>query len=354
MSKQVSMRRIALVALLGLLTLLAVPAHAQDSGYGAGTMTRGVYPKAGAPGARAYDLYTPKHLPHGKVPLVVYLHACFQTANDVAVGSKLDLLADSYGFRVLYPEQLHPASGTDGNSLSCWNWFTSQNQSRDAGEPATLAGLTRSVIGRLPVDPRRVYVAGLSAGADMATILAATYPDVFAAVAPDAGCAYRTCTDLDGTAALAAMGPYKRVVPAFVVNGSADMVNNLALGATAARQWLATDDVADDGAANGSVPQLPTSVTNHAAVLGTGPGDPCLGLGHLPCAGGVTGLKAYPYTDLQYDDATGRPVVEVWVIHGANHAITGGDPRGTFVDPVGPNVGPAMWAFFAAHPMPTR
>jgi poly(3-hydroxybutyrate) depolymerase len=55
---------------------------------------------------------------------------------------------------------------------------------------------------------------------------------------------------------------------------------------------------------------------------------------------------------MRYDDARGRTVVLVWLIHGANHAFTGGDARGTFVDPVGPDLGAAMYGFFAAHPMP--
>jgi poly(hydroxyalkanoate) depolymerase family esterase len=353
------MRRFAVLGLLALLGLLAVPAGAQqtggDKGYGAGTLTRGVYPKAGAPGARAYALYTPKNLPKNP-PLLVYLHGCNQDANDVAVGEKLGLLADKKGFVVLYPEQLHAATFSypvsDGNGANCWNWFLPDHQSRDKGEPATLAGMTREVIRQKGIDPKRVWLAGASAGADMTTILGATYPDLYAAIAPLAGCAYRTCTDLDGTAALAAMGPHKRLMPTFVVNASTDMVNNVAMGATAVQQWAATDDLADNGKADGSIPSQPTSTTQHDAVQGTPPGDPCVGNSRLPCAGGVLGLKSYPYTEMRYDDAKGRTAVLVWLIHGANHAFTGGDPRGTFVDPVGPDLGSAMYAFFVAHPMP--
>ena len=349
------MRRFAVVALLGLLGLLATPAGAADKGYGAGTLTHGVYPKAGAPGARAYALYTPKRLP-AHPPLFVYLHGCNQNADDVAVGEKLGLLADQKGFVVLYPEQLHAATFSypvsDGNGANCWNWFLPDHQVRDKGEPATLAGMTRAVMARQHIDPKRVWVAGASAGADMATILGATYPDLYAAIAPLAGCAYRTCTDADGTAALAAMGAHKRVMPAFVVNASTDMVNNVAMGATAVKQWAATDDLADNGAADGSVPQQPTSTTQHDAVQGAPPGDLCVGNSRLPCVGGALGLKAYPYTEMRYDDARGRTIVLVWLIHGANHAFTGGDARGTFVDPVGPGLGAAMYAFFAAHPMP--
>ena len=83
---------------------------------------------------------------------------------------------------------------------------------------------------------------------------------------------------------------------------------------------------------------------------GTPPGDPCVGNSRLPCLGGVLGLRSYPYTVLRYDGADGRSVVEALVIHGANHAYPGGDPKGTFVDPVGPDLAHAMYDFFAAHP----
>ncbi|MBK5307424.1 MAG: PHB depolymerase family esterase [Frankiaceae bacterium] len=351
------MRRVVFAAVLALLGLLAVPSNAApaDKGYGAGTLTHGVYPKAGAPGARAYALYTPKHLPKNP-PLFVYLHGCNQTADDVAVGERLGLLADKKGFVVLYPEQLVAATGSypvsDGNGSHCWNWFLPDHQARDTGEPATIAGMTRAVMRQKGVDPKRVWLAGASAGGDMTTILGATYPDLYAAIAPLAGCAYRSCSDLDGTAALEAMGPRKRVVPTFVVNASTDMVNNVAMGQTAVQGWVATNDLADNGAADGSIPAQPSSMTQVAAVQGTPPGDPCIGNSRLPCAGGVLGLKSYPYTQMRYDDARGRTAVLVWLIHGANHAFTGGDARGTFVDPVGPDLGAAMYAFFTAHPMP--
>ncbi|MCW2608502.1 MAG: hypothetical protein JWO60_3195 [Frankiales bacterium] len=344
------MRRALAVLLPLVLAALLLPAQAaQDE--------RGTYPSAGAPGAREYLLHVPdavRALPAGETaPLVVFLHGCQQTAGDAAVGTRFSQLADREGFVVLYPEQRRPAGSTaplaDGNGAGCWNWFLPEHQTRGAGEPATLAGLTRDVAARLPVDPRRVYVAGISAGADMATVLGATYPDVFAAVAPVAGCAYASCTDAQGTAALAAMGERRRVVPALVVQGTADVVNDDAMGATALQQWLATDDLADDGAANGSVPQSPTSTTHEGFDAGAvgAPGDPCVGSYRLPCLAGA-GLR-YPTTRLRYDDAGGRTVVEALVVHGLDHAYSGGDPAGTFVDPAGPDLTREIWAFFSAR-----
>jgi poly(hydroxyalkanoate) depolymerase family esterase len=349
------MRRAAVLLALALVALLAVPG-ATATARPAGERQHGTF---SAPGlvSRDFALYVPsavKAKPRKRVPLLVFLHGCNQTADDVATGSRLEALAEEQGLLVLFPNQTRPAGSSyplaDGNGSGCWNWFHPDHQTRDAGEPATLAAMTRDVLRRFAVDQNRVWLAGLSAGADMATVLAATHPDLYAAVAPVAGCAYRSCSDVDGTAAHAAMGQRARAVPTLVVQGDVDMVNNAAMGATAAAQWVGTNDLADDGADNGSVPSVPSSTTTHPAVQGTPPGDACVGGARLPCVGGAAGLKSYPYSVARHDGADGRSVVEVLVVHGANHAYTGGDPRGTFVDPVGPDLAHVMHDFFVRHP----
>ena len=343
-----------LLTVLLALGLLAAPAAASSSRPGpAGTTRHGVYPAAGAPGARHFDLYIPGSVlahPQRPVPLVVYLHGCEQTAADAAVGTRFNALAERAGFLVLYPEQLRPALGSapvvDGNGAGCWNWFLPEHQSRDAGEPATLAGMTRWVMAHLRVDPTRVFLTGVSAGADMTTILGAAYPDLYVAIAPIAGCAYRTCTDADGSAAFAAMGPRARVVPAFVVQASTDMLNNAAMGATAVSQWVRTDTLVDPSV--NPVPSRVTTADLDPSVLSGAPGDPCVGNFRFPCVGGA-GLRTYPTTTLRYDDGRGHEVVRVLLIHGANHAYTHGDPRGTFVDPIGPDLTSLVYDFFRAH-----
>ena len=349
------MRRCLLVVVLALLAGLSPSAVAKDRP-ASGERQHGTF---SAPGllTRDYALYVPSAVaakPHRKVPLLVFLHGCNQTADDVAVGTRLEELAEEQGLLVLFPNQRRtPGSSyplADGNGSGCWNWFHPDHQTRDRGEPATLAAMTRDVLSRFAVDERRVWLAGLSAGADMATVLAATHPDLYAAVAPVAGCAYLSCADVSGAAAHAAMGERARVVPTLVVQGDADMVNNAAMGGTALAQWVGTNDRADDGAANGSIPPVPSSVTTHPQVAGTPPGDPCVGGPRLPCLGGAAGLKSYPYTVLKHDAPDGTTVVQALVVHGANHAWTGGNPQGSFVDPVGPDLAHAIHEFFVAHP----
>lgn len=348
------MRRCLLVIVLALLVALVPGASAKDrpvAGRQAGTFSaQGLL-------TRDYALYVPTAVaakPRTKVPLLVLLHGCNQTADDIATGSRMEEVAEEHGFLVLLPNQTRPAGSSyplaDGNGSGCWNWFHPDHQTRDGGEPATLAAMTRDVMARFAVDPRRVWLGGLSAGADMATVLAATHPDLYAAVAPVAGCAYLSCGDVSGAAAHAAMGERSRVLPTLVVQGDADLVNNAAMGGTALAQWIGTNDRADDGAPNGSVPPVPSSVAVFPAVRGTPPGDPCLGGPRLPCAGGAAGLESYPYTVARHDAPDGTTVVQALVIHGANHAWTGGNPEGSFVDPVGPSLAHVLHEFFVAHP----
>ena len=97
----------------------------------------------------------------------------------------MNCLADEHGFIVVYPEQ-----AVQANASKCWNWFKPQDQRRGAGEPALIADIVREVAREHCADPRRVYVAGLSAGAAMAVVLGETYPELFAGVGAHSGLPY--------------------------------------------------------------------------------------------------------------------------------------------------------------------
>ena len=134
-------------------------------------------------------VHAPANLEPGiAVPLVCMLHGCTQDAASFAAATRMN-----DGGR---PPRLHrrlSAAGARRERAGCWNWFEPRHQARGAGEPASIAAVVRELIGTtsaLTVDPRRVFVAGLSAGGAMAAILAATYPDLFAAVAVHSGLAY--------------------------------------------------------------------------------------------------------------------------------------------------------------------
>jgi poly(hydroxyalkanoate) depolymerase family esterase len=347
--------RRALVATAALAVVAAGgAAQAAPASRGTGSFTRHTFHSAA--GDRDYWLYLPPGHARAPRPLVVYLHGCIETATDTAASSHFNRIAAERGFVVVYPQQnvTHNTSAplADGNGTGCWNWFLPEDQSRDAGEPAVITGIVRRLVATQRIDRRRVYVEGVSAGADMAVILGATYPDVYAAIAPIAGCAYATCTDVTGELTYRAMGTRARVVPMFWENGTADTLNNMAMGGTLVASWLGADDLADNGAMDGSVSRTPASVTSYELdqTPSPGSGDVCVHNDNFPCPGGVVGFgKSYPYTVATYDDAHGCEVAEAWVIHGLEHAHPDAPGDGPFTDPLGPDVSAASYDFFSHH-----
>jgi poly(hydroxyalkanoate) depolymerase family esterase len=347
-------RRALLAAVVALLAAAGATAYAVPSSSGGGTFTKHSFHSAY--GDRDYWLYVAPGATNEPRPLVVYLHGCIETATDTAAASHFNAIAAKFGFDVVYPQQNvtqnTSAPLADGNGTGCWNWFLPQDQGRDAGEPAVITGIVRQLIDAQHVDRRRVYVEGVSAGADMAVILGATYPDVYAAIAPIAGCAYATCADETGALTYQAMGSHARPVPMFVENGTADTLNNMAMASGLLASWLGADDLADDGSMNNSVSRVPASVANYGFDQTPQPagGDICVHNENFPCPGGVVGFQGtYPYTVATYADAHGCDLVEAWVIHGLEHAHPDAPGDGPFTDPLGPDVSAASWRFFSQH-----
>ncbi|MYM25193.1 PHB depolymerase family esterase [Duganella sp. FT135W] len=127
-----------------------------------------------------YWLYLPNSLspPAG---LVVMLHGCQQTATQFAQGTRMNLRAEKYGYAVLYPQQL-----TSHHAQRCWKWYDRATQA-GGGDVPTIISMIHKVLTQYPVDRRRIYVAGISAGAGMANILALNQPRLFAAVGLHSG-----------------------------------------------------------------------------------------------------------------------------------------------------------------------
>ena len=109
-------------------------------------------------------------------PLVVMLHGCKQTATDFAAATRMNQLAERKGFAVLYPQQ---SAAADANR--CWHWYRRSTQ-QGYGDVELIAGMVEQVVRQQRLDLTRICVAGLSAGAGLATILALRHPHLFAAV----------------------------------------------------------------------------------------------------------------------------------------------------------------------------
>ncbi|MDP2264789.1 MAG: PHB depolymerase family esterase [Hydrogenophaga sp.] len=289
-----------------------------------------------AAGTRVYKLYIPAQAATAtpqSLPLVVMLHGCTQTADDFAAGTQMNRLADEHGFLVAYPEQ---ASGA--NSSRCWNWFRAEDQVRAAGEPAILAGIAQAVLADQPVNPKQVFVAGLSAGAAMAVILGETYPEVFAAVGAHSGLPYAAAHDV--SSALAAMKGRGVMGGRPHLPGTADDPRRPTLQAV---PLIVFHGDRDHTVQHSNGEHIVQQASRAHAGRSAGAGQPA-GLHTRTESGTAPGGRRYTRT--VHTDHSGQPRVEAWTLHGAGHAWSGGSATGSYTDPTGPDASAEMLRFF--------
>lgn len=142
------------------------------------------------PGALHADTYIPKNFSRNG-PLVVVLHGSTQSAEGYDRGSGWSALADECGIALLYPEQRKT-----NNPLSSFNWFKAGDTRRGGGEPLSIRHMIEQVVDDHSIDPERIFITGLSSGGAMASVMLATYPEVFAGGAIIAGLPYRSADNL--------------------------------------------------------------------------------------------------------------------------------------------------------------
>ncbi|EHJ93173.1 Poly(3-hydroxyalkanoate) depolymerase C [Vreelandella boliviensis LC1] len=271
-------------------------------------------------GTRDYKLYIPSGYTGQSLPLVVMLHGCTQNPDDFAAGTEMNRLAEEQQCCVLYPAQPMTA-----NHSKCWNWFKAEDQQREGGEPEIIAGMTRQIIDTHGLDGSRVYVAGLSAGAAMATTLAMTYPDLFAAVGVHSGLPHGVAKSLPdalgamqgGTGPLGGGNQAKGIgwasdVPAIIFHGDRDTTVHPSNADRVAAQYSTSC-------------QAGASVEKGKVANGHG------------------------YTCTTHHNAKGETHLEQWQVHGAGHAWSGGSTKGSYTDPKGPDATKEMLRFFMQH-----
>lgn len=277
-----------------------------------------------ATGQRDYKLYGAPVAGADPVPLVVMLHGCKQSPDDFALGTRMNQHAEARGCMVLYPAQSRLANG-----YGCWNWFNPHNQAREGGETALLAGMVRHVMASHPVDPERVVVMGLSAGAAMAVNLACAYPELVRGVGVHSGLPFGAAQG-----AMAAMKAMKQGAP-FAGHWPARSVAVPVVIFHGDR-----DEVVHPVNAMQLVAQLTGTVWAGGAGVDAEAAMPVPAQAETVPAGAVRG-----YTRHVYRGADGQTVHEYWLVHGAGHAWSGGDVAGSYTEGDGPDATREMLRF---------
>jgi poly(hydroxyalkanoate) depolymerase family esterase len=296
-----------------------------------GSWTRSFHSAPPSPGRLvnhlSYGLYVPPVAASVSepMPLVVMLHGCKQTVDEFAEGTRMNLLADANGFAVVYPEQSQHA-----HAHRCWHWYDDRDVA-GRGEAHAVVSLVDALVAEHGFDAERVYVAGLSAGGGLASLLALHYPDRFAAVAlhsaPAFGEAHSGITAMDVMRRGAHHDPIALAdaaadvnaypgMPAIIVHGDADRVVVPKNAEQLALELLRL---------NAFVDRAGTWVD---------------GAMHESREGGA----------LMHDYVKrGRSVVRLCRVPGLDHAWAGGDAAVPFHSQQGPNASALIWEFFRSQ-----
>jgi poly(hydroxyalkanoate) depolymerase family esterase len=214
------------------------------------------------PGKLAMFVHSPSGPPAPGAPLIVLLHGCGQSAVAFARESGWTALSERFGVPLVLPEQ-----AGENNHGRCFNWFQPTHVQRGSGEALSIRQMVATAVERFGSDPKRIYIAGLSAGGAMAAAMLAAYPDVFAAGAVVAGLPVGSANGIsEALRRMAEAGPsrssagwadlVRRAAPAgfpgpwprlSIWHGDSDRVVDPANGRLLAEQWSALHGLADTG-----------------------------------------------------------------------------------------------------------
>lgn len=247
--------------------------------------------------------YAPADLPPG-APLVVALHGCTQSADDYYAHSGWSKYADLYGFALVFPQ-----TTSANNPLLCFSWFDAAKDTRGHGEAASIVQMVQHASAQHGSDSHRVFVTGLSAGGGMTADLLADYPDVFAAGSVDAGLPAHCATSVIQASGCQLSDQY--LTPA----QWGDKVRNAHPGFTGpwprVAVWQGTADLTVRPV---NATELRDQWTN------------VWGISQTPSS---TWSLPGGTTRSTYDDANGRPAVEVYSVSGMPHALAVSPGSGT-------------------------
>lgn len=269
------------------------------------------------------------YLPDGAappLPLVVMLHGCDQSGTLFAEGTRMNQAAQQRGVAVLYPQQ-----SVSAHPHRCWKWYDRATQ-LGGGDVGLIVGIVRKVMGQYPIDAARIYIAGISAGAGMANIVALNHPQLFAAVGLHSGPVFGAGHSPVGALGVMKHGASHRVdsaidevlardpafpaMPTILIQGEADQVVRPVNQAHLTRQAMQLNRLQAD---------TPVTVASKA---------------------GTRRTRAHRLHDLY---AGRKLMLRVARIADLSHAWSGGDERLPYNAAPGPDASKMLLDFFARH-----
>jgi poly(hydroxyalkanoate) depolymerase family esterase len=314
--------------------LIAALAIAADAA--AGELVSRTLPAGAHPGARErdYQVFVPDHLAAGAAPVVMLLHGCLQTEQNMIDETRFTELAERDGFIVVFPF-ITSYPFLPVRARNCWGFFIERHRHEGGGEPADLRRILEAVEDEFRVDPARRYVAGLSSGAAMAVVMAVAYSEDIAAAGAVAGLPYgeAACAVAHAcftgiahrplAAFLEAMGAEqqqpeeRRLVPLMVIHSTDDTVVPIRNARNLRDSWIAW-----------------------------------YGAETTPVATEDCAAEGVACVHTRFADPAGRTVVETVLYEGPAFGRTHfwvGDGEGAFADPDGPSASELLWSFFRHH-----
>ncbi len=270
----------------------------------------------GAAGPRRYWLYKPPGVRRNeKRPLLVMLHGCGQDAEALALSSRMNTIAARERFFVLYPEQDRLS-----NMQGCWNWYDTRT-GRAQAESNSINAAIEQICLTQAVDRSRIALAGISAGAGMAVLLATHHPQHFRAIAMHSGIApgvaHSSASAIKAmfgqsvtTSPLPPVPPEVRLPALLVIHGAMDHVVAPGNGREAAMRW---------GERVGAKAGKPRTVQRGARYAAT-----------------ITDYRK-----------SGRLVATLCEVDKLGHAWSGGAAGQAYSDPKGPDASRMIWSFVA-------
>ncbi|CDG81957.1 extracellular catalytic domain type 1 short-chain-length polyhydroxyalkanoate depolymerase [Janthinobacterium agaricidamnosum] len=295
-------------------------------------------PELGGLAARriSYWLYLPHRPPSAAVqqrglPLIVMLHGCEQSATQFAQGTRMNRLAEQKGYAVLYPQQ-----SLRSHARRCWKWYEKMTQ-EGGGDARLIVGLIEQVAARYAIDPTRIYLAGISAGAGMANIIALRHPELIAALGLHSGPMFGGGHNMIGALGVMQHGASSRVdraidevlaarpgfpgMPTILIQGDSDKVVRPINQTQLMRQSILLN-------------RMPKETEVSVEIMP--PGAP----------GSRNPARGCQLRDFHVD---GKLMLRVAKIEHLEHAWSGGDASLAFHAKAGPDASKMMLEFFARH-----